>query len=109
MKDPAFLADFKGGLSDSIFREMLRAYRLKDALLAMDKQQGRVAGARPMLHLAAVRMADGAATLAILLSHIWIDAGNPPTTGGVQINVPAWVPPQYSLTQLARSSYFENR
>ena len=51
-----------------------------------------------MLTMAESRMADGAATLAIVLSHLWQDAGNPSAGMTVAVQVPAWVAPNYPLT-----------
>jgi hypothetical protein len=57
-----------------------------------------------MLTLAETRMADGAASLAIILSHLWQDAGNPQSGATVFIDVPAWVAPQYPMQmQLAKA------
>jgi hypothetical protein len=105
LADPKFRNDFKGNLNNVAFNEVNRAYAYKDTLLAIDKKQGRSgAGAKNLLKLAIARMGDGAATLAMVLEHIWVDAGNP--TGGetVDVEVPTWEKPNYGSQSMLASS-----
>jgi hypothetical protein len=98
LADPNFRAQFKGSLNNVAFNEINRAYALKDTLLSIDKSQGRTGqGAANLLKLAIARMADGAATLTLVLNHMWADAGNP--TGGetVDVQVPNWLAPTYNI------------
>lgn len=97
LQNPAFVSQFQGSLESIFFREVGRAYAYKDTLLAIDKQEGRSGqGAVDLQRLAVARMADGAATLAIILSRLWNEAGNPQGAVSVSVNVPTWVPPQYA-------------
>ena len=105
LSNAQFLNDFKGSLGDAVFREVARAYKYKDMLLSIDKQQGRTgAGAASQLKLAEARIADGAATLAVILSHLWSDAGNPQNGMTVSVEVPQWVVPSYPLQSKMQSA-----
>jgi len=96
LQDPKFRRDFTGSINNVAFNEVNRAYALKDVLLAIDKKQGRTgSGASHLLKLAIARMGDGAATLALILNHLWADAGNPSGGAAIDVDVPEWVRPDY--------------
>ena len=105
LHDSKFRNEFRGSINDVAFNEMRRGYSLKDTLLAIDKKQGRTGkGAENLLKLAILRMADGAASLALILDHIWADAGNPSGGGSVDVEVPEWVKPDYGSQTFMLSS-----
>ena len=98
LADPQFLARFNGSIVDSVFREINVAYSFKDEILATDKKLGRgPEGGKAQLQLAIPRMADGAATLAVILSRLWKDAGNPSANGAsVAVVAPFFVAPLFT-------------
>jgi hypothetical protein len=105
IQNATFRNDFNGNFNDVTFKEVDRAFALKDSLLSIDAKQGRKgAGAQNLLKLAEARMADGAATLALVLNQLWADAGNP--SGGETVNaqVPAWQQPNYGQQSAVASS-----
>jgi hypothetical protein len=96
LKNPAFLKHFDGPLIQVIFNEMTRAYKVKDRVLRIDKEQGREGqGAVNQLKIAISRMADGSATLTLILDRMWMEAGNPPGGSTISVDVPPWAPPRY--------------
>jgi hypothetical protein len=102
LHDAKFRNDFKGNLEQVIFSEVGRAYPFKDPLNKIDTDLGRKGqGAEELFDLAVARMGDGAATLALILDHLWADAGNPSGGASVDVDVPEWVRPQYSQTVLS--------
>jgi hypothetical protein len=97
LANPNFIAQFRGSLVDSSFVEVGRAFMFKDKLLQIDKAEGRTGqGAQDLLNLAVARMADGAASLAVVLTRMWQDAGNPTSGSSVMVQVPKWVAPNYT-------------
>ncbi len=107
--DPKFRADFKGSINNVVFNEVNRGYAYKDTLLNIDKNQGRTGtGAKNLLKLAVARMGDGAATLAMILEHMWADAGNPSGGETIQVEVPAWQQPNYESTVASTSQLLQD-
>jgi hypothetical protein len=105
LNDPKFRNDFKGTLEQVIFNEVGRAYPFKDPLLKIDADSGRKGdGAEQLFSLAVARMGDGAATLTLILDHLWADAGNPTSGATVDVDVPEWVKPQYGQNSISLSS-----
>jgi hypothetical protein len=97
LKDANFLKQFQGDVTENMFYEVARAYSEKDLILKTDKDLGRKGdGAALQLKIAISRMADGAATLSILLDKMWKDAGSPSGATTVSIETPEWVAPDYS-------------
>lgn len=96
--DSTFRSQSSGSILDAVFNEVNRSYSLKDTVIGNDLKLGRSgAGSSTQLALAKSRMSDGAATLAIVLSKLWADAGNPTSTAQVTIDSkPAWVSPDYA-------------
>jgi|GEM_PF-1050030 len=98
LKDPAFLAQFNGSVEDVIFAEIDRAYAFKDPLIDIDLSQGRgPKGSAALLEMAKDRLADGAATLALLLNRISQDSNVDAEGASVTVPVPKWVEPKYDL------------
>ena len=56
-----------------------------------------------MFELAKDQMADGAATLAIILTSAWKAAGNPVAAQSVKVAVPAWLAPDYTNLRVKRT------
>ena len=97
LKDPAFLAQFNSDLSDTVLSETSRSIRFRDQILQTDTRLGRsAAGAAAQLELAKDRMADGAATMAIVLSHLWKDGGQNLNASPIAVMDPAWVAPVFA-------------
>lgn len=96
--DPAFVAKFQGSLEDISFEEVNRAFVIKDAIIDADLKLGRTnpAGVAELLRIAKARMADGAATLALVLARLSKEAGMDPAVGAtVNVTIPKWVAPSY--------------
>jgi hypothetical protein len=89
-----------GEVIETVFKEVDRSYSFKNELINLDLKEGRSGrGAADMLTLAENRMGDGAATLSLILSKMWVDAGSPSASSMVTINSrPDWVAPDYSAT-----------
>lgn len=105
LADPAFKKQNSGSLESIVVNLMLRSYEFKEQVLETDRKGGRSgAGAESQFELAKDQLADGAATLAIILSSAWKNAGSPSTAASVKVDVPAWVAPDY--TNLASVSRF---
>ena len=99
LKDSTFRSHFNGNVVDAIFEEIQRSYTFKDQVLNNDKTLGRTGqGPAAQLDLAKDRLADGAATLAIILDQMWTDAGNPRNGSTLTVSVPAWIPPSFDAT-----------
>ena len=98
LADPRFTAQFEGDLMDVIFHEVARAVAERDTVLNNDAKYGRTGqGATVQLALAINRMADGAATLALILDHLYADAGISQSYGGLStVADPSWVTPDFS-------------
>lgn len=94
--DPNFRNQFKGSVVDATFNELYRAYAKKDQLIKTDLTFGRVGkGALMQLSLARDRMADGAASLAMILSHMWQEGGQQDNGATGAIQIPNWIEPNY--------------
>ena len=105
LNDPKFRNDFKGTLEQVVFNEVGRAFPFKDPLLKIDTSEGRTGqGAEDLFALAVKRMGDGAATLTLVLDHLWADAGNPSSGATVDVDIPQWVQPQYGQNSTTLSS-----
>ncbi len=78
--------------------EMARSAAFIDQVLAQDEELGRGAeGAAAQYQLALDRLADGAATMSIILERIWNQAGQPDVQGTVRVSDPHWIAPAYAL------------
>lgn len=96
LADPVFAASMDRGISPAIREEVARAAQFIEMVLDQDERLGREAeGSDAQYRLAVDRMADGAATLALILGRIWQDAGHPPVRETLRVSDPAWVAPRY--------------
>lgn len=99
LKDKIFVQTFKNGPVEAAFAEVERSLAEKDQVLKNDTKYGREGkGAELQMALAQKRMADGAATLAMILDLAWREAGSPDGVT-VHANVPEWIPPEFNETQ----------
>jgi hypothetical protein len=81
---------------DVILLEIERSIAYKDQVLKNDDEFGRgPQGAAVQLELAKDRMADGAATLALILGQLWKDTRLTANATPVPIEDPAWVVPDF--------------
>ena len=97
LADDGFQSHFNARLVDSLFDEIDRAYALKDLVINTDLKQGRSgSGSDALLKIATSRLADGAATLAIILSQLSKDAGIQNHNVTVSVPVPKWVAPDFN-------------
>jgi hypothetical protein len=99
LADPYFAAPMNRGISPTIREEMARAAQFIERVLDQDERLGRgTEGSDVQYRLAVDRMADGAATLALILGRIWKDAGQPPMRDTLRVSDPAWVAPRYQFS-----------
>jgi hypothetical protein len=99
LHDPNFLAQFNRPLMDILLLEIERSITYKDQILKIDKDLGRgPQGAAAQLDLAKDRLADGAATFAMILSQLWKDTHLVANASPVPINDPAWVTPDFTFS-----------
>jgi len=100
LKNPVFVASIDGGVHKAVQQEMARAADFIEKVLEQDENLGRGSqGSNAQLNLALDRMADGAATLALILSDMWIEAGRPPLDQTLSVGTPAWVVPAYHFLE----------
>lgn len=97
LKDGNFLSQFNGSLMDSILLSVERSVTQLDLVLKNDKQYGRTAkGAAVQLELAKDRLADGAATFAIILNQLWKETGLNAQASPLKVSDPKFIKPDYS-------------
>jgi len=97
LNDSDFTSQFSGDLSDVLYNEVARALSHRDELLGNDSSYGRKGqGVSIQLALAEARMADGAATLALILDHLYTDAAVTQSYGQVSVSDPSWVTNDFS-------------
>lgn len=98
LQDPAFLAAAQGDLADVINHEIIRSVLKRDEVLQNDTRLGRTSpqAKQVQLDLAEDRMADGAATLSIVLARLWKEAGLSNNKSMIPIDDPDWVKPDFS-------------
>ncbi|MBC7457897.1 MAG: hypothetical protein H7235_06440 [Bdellovibrionaceae bacterium] len=97
LKDGNFLSQFNGSLMDSILLSVERSVSQLELVFKNDKQYGRTAkGAAVQLELAKERLADGAATFAIILNQLWKETGLIAQASPVKLADPKWIKPDYS-------------
>lgn len=96
LKDKAFLANFNGSLVDAVFAEVDRSHAWLATVLQIDKTYGRNATAVAKYRtLIEDRLADGAATYALVLKRLWLDSGKPSPASTGPIPIPAWPSSQF--------------
>jgi len=92
-----FRNDFEGSIVDAIFKEIDRSYAFQKQVNDNDIRLGRSGrGSEAQLEIAKGRMADGAATLAMILALMSEDAGLGENGVTVAVDVPAWWPPDFA-------------
>ncbi len=97
LKDGNFLSQFNGSLMDTILLSVERSVLQLDLVLKNDKKFGRTAkGAAIQLDLAKDRLADGAATFAMILNQLWKETGLVAHASPLNIADPKWIKPDYS-------------
>jgi hypothetical protein len=95
LTNQAFLNDFKGDLMDVLERETLRSYADLDKILQIDTKMGRQGSHDALLEIAKDRLADGAATYALILDRIATEAGGKMATTTVSVPDPQWIQPVF--------------
>ena len=110
LADSNFVNQFTGDMMDIAEKEAMRALAYRDAILQNDLQYGRTSAkaSRIQLELAEDRMADGAASLAIILSKISADAGQVIRATPAPIQDPSWIAPDYSSGNRLMTPLFES-
>ncbi|AZZ35480.1 hypothetical protein CIK05_01245 [Bdellovibrio sp. qaytius] len=97
LQDANFLSQFNGNLMDTILLEVERSISNRDLVLENDKKYGRSkSGASIQLNLAKDRMADAAATTALILNQLWRDTGLVAKATPMTIQDPNWVKPDFN-------------
>jgi hypothetical protein len=97
LKDSQYLNQFNGNLMQNLLYEITRSVAYRDKILQNDTEYGRTAkGSAIQLELAKDRMADGAATLALILNQLWKESGLKIQSSPIAIHDPAWVRPNYN-------------
>ena len=105
LQDKNFIAQFRGSLGDAVMLEIERSIAFKDQIIQNDKQYGRSAqGAAVQLELAKDRLADGAATLSVILNQLWKDSGLVANATPLTIEDPSWVEPDFSQLSMSRKT-----
>ena len=95
--DQNFASRFAGSLMDAAIDEAGRAFAFQEQVTSVDNDLGRRGkGAAAQLKLAESRMADGAATLALILNRLWKESGLPSMATPTPVEDPEWVEPDYS-------------
>jgi hypothetical protein len=109
LKAATFRRLFEGQLMNVILQEVERSIAYRDAILKNDDQYGRnPKGAAVQLDLAEDRMADGAATLTLILNRLWQDSGLVAHATPMTIQDPSFVQPDFSqLTFVREAPYYK--
>lgn len=96
LQDINFTDQFKGNLMEAVLSEIERSIMYRDQILKNDTELGRKAnGAAVQLELAKDRMADAAASLAMILNRLWKDSGLIAHATPLTIQDPSWVRPVF--------------
>lgn len=96
LADPRFMAEAGALPREAAFSQVWRAFPHVATALRNDDQLGRGAtGTQAQLALVVERMADGTATLAVILGRLWEDAGRPNLTAPTTVPTPRFVDPRY--------------
>jgi len=97
LQDANFLSQFNGNLMDTVLLEVERSVKVRDQILANDDKYGRSKnGASVQLNLAKDRMADAAATTAMILNQLWRDTGLIAQATPMTVQDPKWVKPDFN-------------
>lgn len=105
LKAALFRRQFEGQLMDVILQEIERSIVYRDTILKNDDQYGRNPKAAAIqLELAKDRMADGAATLTLILNRLWQDSGLVARATPLTIQDPSFVKPDFSQLPFVRQA-----
>lgn len=97
LRDPNYLSQFNGNLMDAILLEIERSVSYRDQIFQNDTKYGRSQnGAAIQLELAKNRMADAAATTAMILNQLWRDTGLVAHATPMTVQDPKWVKPDFN-------------
>lgn len=97
LQDANFLSQFNGNLMDAVLLEVERSVTFRDQILQNDDKYGRSKnGASIQLELAKDRMADAAATTAMILNQLWRDTGLVAQATPMTVQDPKWVKPDFN-------------
>lgn len=97
LRNANFLSQFNGNLMDAILLQVERSISSRDQVLANDDRYGRNKnGASVQLNLAIDRMADAAATTALILNQLWRDTGLVAKATPMTVQDPKWVKPDFN-------------
>lgn len=100
LKDGNFLSQFNGSLMDVVLLEVERSVKQKELLLKNDTQFGRSQkGIAVQLEMAQDRMADGAATFALILNQLWKETGLIAKPTQIKVKDPKFIKPNYANLQ----------
>ncbi len=103
LRKKSFVRQFETQLMGTILNEVERSVSNVDQILETDKNLGRGAqGAAAQLELAKDRMADGAATLAVILGHLWQDSGLVARATPLTVQDPSFVKPEFKSLNFAK-------
>lgn len=93
-----FKAEVSGDLENVIMREVIRSLLKRDVILKLDSKLGRNSkeAKRQQLEVAQDQMADGAATLSVILDRLFLEAGVRINASVIPIDDPSWVRPDFS-------------
>ena len=110
LKNPTFLKQFSGVMMDDLLLEVQRSVERLSVVLANDTRYGRnAAGAEKQLELAKDCMADGAATLTLILNQLWRESGLIAQATPLTIQDPDWVKPEFNqLRSQKTTAMFED-
>lgn len=98
LTDHNFKTEVAGDLESVIMREVIRSLLKRDEVLKNDSKYGRDSkeARSRQLELAEDQMADGAATLSVILDRLFAEAGVRINSSVVPIDDPSWTRPVYS-------------
>lgn len=97
LRDANFLSQFNGNLMDAVLLEIERSVSYRDQILQNDDKYGRSKnGVAIQLELAKNRMADAAATTAMILNQLWRDTGLVAHATPMTVQDPKWVKPDFN-------------
>jgi hypothetical protein len=104
LRRKSFLKQFENQLMGTVLQEVQRSISWTDEILKIDDDLGRTQrGAAAQLDLATDRMADGAATLAVILSHLWQDSGLIARATPLTVKDPSFVKPEFRSLNFAKT------
>lgn len=105
LRKRSFTKQFETQLMNAVLQEVQRSISYQAQILKLDDQYGRTPkGAAAQLELAKDRMADGAATLAMILSNLWKDSGLVAKSSPQTVKDPAWVKPNFQQLDFSLSN-----